>query len=332
MHSEIARQRHYNPLMFVVNGACSKIVCGASSGDDMKLSIVATALFACLSLGVSVNAQPTPGEVFTNCPLCPDMMEVPGGTFLRGDFLGVGEDDEQPRDEVTITEFEVAINEVTFVQYQECVDDGACESIASDGGWGRESRPVINVSFLEALIYVSWLSRETGKQYRLLSDAEWEYAARGNMAKPYVSSSRTDGGGDQWDWCYGNILVDQASRQLTGRTSGASCNDQYPHTAPVGMFWANNYGLKDMSGNVWEWTMDCYQGHYRGVPRDGSPLLTGDCSFHVVRGGSWSSNSMSARIANRSRREPGAGDNDIGFRVARTLPVATTPPVDCTPP
>ena len=160
----------------------------------------------------------------------------------------------------------------------------------SDSGWGRGRRPVINVSWDDAQAYVKWLSGITGKPYRLLSEAEYEYAARAgsrdetipgatrssSTAKPMANC---DGCGSQWD---------------------------RKQTAPVGSFAANAFGLYDMVGNVWEWTEDCWNASYKGAPADGSPWTSGDCSRRVVRGGSWA-NSGYLRSATATGTSPATG-------------------------
>ena len=163
--------------------------------------------------------------------------------------------------------FAVSKFELTFAEWDACVAHGDCVPHVSDSGWGRGRQPVINVSWDDAQSYVAWLSRITGKEYRLLSEAEYEYAARAGTQTAYPwgddigkNNANCDGCGSQWD------------------------NKQ---TAPVGSFAANGFGLYDTVGNVWEWTEDCHHNNYNGAPVDGTAWTGDDCSSRVVRGGSW---------------------------------------------
>ncbi len=167
--------------------------------------------------------------------------------------------------------------------------------------WGRDTRPVINVSWTDAREYAAWLSRKTGKQYRLPSEAEWEYAARAGSTTAY-----------SWGPAIGR-----------GNANCNGCGSQWDdkQTAPVGRFAANRFGLHDMHGNVWEWVEDCRHETYAGAPRDGAAWTTsGDCSFRYVRGGAWLSNPRFARSANRLSLSSGnlSRGSDTGFRVAVT--------------
>ena len=197
--------------------------------------------------------------------------------------------------------------EVTFGEWDEIVC-GICWGRRGSGGyrpgdegWGRGDRPVVNsVSWEDAKGYVEWLSRKTGKGYRLLSESEWEYAARAGTTTAYswgeeigVNRANCHGCGSRWD---------------------------VQSTAPVGSFGANGYGLHDMHGNVWEWMEDCWHGNYEGAPRDGRAWTTGgDCSSRVLRGGSWYFLPRYLRSAFRFWFTAGSRYNNLGFRVARTL-------------
>ncbi|MXY88967.1 MAG: formylglycine-generating enzyme family protein [Gammaproteobacteria bacterium] len=185
-----------------------------------------------------------------------------------------------------------AVGSVTEgAQWDACVAAGGCGDRPYDQGWGRENRPVFNVSWNDAQEYVTWLSRETGRTYRLLSESEWEYAGRAGTDTRYSW-------GDEFD----ESLANNGGR-----------------TVPVGSYPANAFGLHDMHGNVWEWTEDCWNGSYAGAPDDGSAWLSGDggnCYFRVSRGGSWHGDPGFLRSASR---EPGYWGNDTGLRVARTL-------------
>ena len=206
---------------------------------------------------------------------------------------------EGPQHSVTIAKpFAVSKFDVTFADWDACVSVGGCPQV-SDSGFGRGTRPVINVSWDEAQQYVAWFSKMTGRPYRLLTEAEWEYAARAGSTTAYFwgdeigkGNANCIGCGSQWD-----------NRQ----------------TSPVGSFKPNAFGLYDMAGNVWQWVQDCYHDNYDGAPTDGSAWTIGDCSQRVVRGGSWVNNPQNLRSANRDRITTDNRINDIGFRVGRTL-------------
>jgi len=233
----------------------------------------------------------------------PEMVTIPAGSFRMGCVSGQDcFDREFPVHDVTIPQaFAVSKYEVTFAEWDACVLDGGCGGYRPDDrGWGRGRRPVINVSWDDAQEYVSWLSRQTGQTYRLLSESEWEYVARAGSSTAYswgndIGSNRAncDGCGSQWD------------------------DDR---TAPVGSFPANAFGVHDMHGNVWEWVEDCWNEEgYGGAPTNGSAWRSGDCSRHVLRGGSWYFNPWYLRSAYRDRDTTGPRNDFVGFRVARTL-------------
>lgn len=191
--------------------------------------------------------------------------------------------------------------EVTFAEWDACVAAGGCRRRPYDAGWGRGRQPVINVSWADAQHYAAWLSRRTGKHYRLLTEAEWEYAARAGSHVRYWWGNDT-GHGDAN--CY-----DCGSR-WDGRQA-----------APVGRFAPNPFGLYDMHGNVSEWVEDCYHDRYRDAPSDGR-AWTLDCTAitdtRMVRGGAWNDPTITTRSAARSTASFNYYDNRIGFRIART--------------
>ena len=211
------------------------------------------------------------------------------------------DDDEGSMHWMTIAEpFAVGVYEVTFEEWDACVSGGGCgEYRPDDRGWGRGSRPVIEVSWRDAQAYVAWLSRKTGEEYRLLSEAEWEYAARAGTTTRY-----------HWG--------DDIGRNRANCNNG-TCGDSWDHTAPVGSFGANGFGLHDMHGNVREWVEDCWNGSYAGAPEDGSAWESGDCGRRVLRGGSWGFYPGNRRAAYRVWFDAGGRYDSIGFRVSRTL-------------
>ena len=182
-------------------------------------------------------------------------------------------------------------------------------------GYAQEDpHPVACVSWEDAKAYVVWLSGRTGKAYRLLTEAEWEYAARAG-----TTTRRFWGDYGDESCAYANGADQTTKAQVPGAANWlvANCNDRYAHTAPVGSYRANAFGLFDMLGNVWEWTEDCWNGNYGDAPSDGRAWATGDCSQRVVRGGSWSDIPMFLRSALRFRGSTAIRDSYVGFRVAR---------------
>ena len=245
-----------------------------------------------------------PGREFRDCADCPEMVVVRAGEYGMGSLEGEEgrSDDEGPRHGVRIGEgLAVGKYEVTFGEWDACVADGGCGGyVPDDAGWGRGDRPVMNVSWEDAKGYVRWLSGKTGKGYRLLSETEWEYVARGGTETRYTWG---DGVGDNRANC-----------------SGCGSRWDNEQTAPVGSFGANGYGLHDVHGNVWEWVEDCYHPNYHGAPTDGSAWVTGgDCNVRVLRGGSWFASPRNLRSAYRIRNSTGNRYFTYGFRIARTL-------------
>jgi len=265
-----------------------------------------------------------PKDEFQECENCPRMVVVPAGTFVMGSPDGKAPvigldgrdkpgsvvaaeegrwDDEGPQHEVKIARsFAAGKSTVTFDEWEACAKGCGCKGNPwpSDKGWGKGNRPVINVSWKDVHEFIEWLNRnDSAKPYRLLSEAEWEYAARAGSDTRYFwgdeigkNRANCDGCGSQWD------------------------NKQ---TAPVDSFPANRFGLYDMHGNVWQWVEDCWIDSYKGAPDDGSAKTTGDCSLRVLRGGSWYYRPRYLRAAQRSRGDTGHRSLNVGLRVARTL-------------
>jgi formylglycine-generating enzyme required for sulfatase activity len=212
---------------------------------------------------------------------------------------GQGTEEERPQHEVTIAKpFAVGKYEVTFAEWDACVAAGGCPE-ASDSNWGRGERPVINVSWDDAQQYVAWLSRLTGKTYRLLSEAEWEYAARAGTTTLY-SFGEDEAALDEYAWYHDNS---------NGKTQ------------PVGKKKPNRFGLHDMHGNVWEWVEDLWHASYDGAPLDGSAWVEGSrLSSRVLRGGSWDYDPANLRSTVRHWfTKVTRSDYGLGFRVGRTL-------------
>ena len=232
------------------------------------------------------------------------MVVVPAGSFTMGSPASEDgrADWEGPQRQVRIGKpFAAGKYEVTFAEWDACVAAGGCRGHRPDDmGWGRGRRPVVNVSWDDAQAYVGWLSRRTGQEYRLLSESEWEYAARAGTRARYhwgdsVGRNRANCGGcgSRWD---------------------------YERTAPAASFPANGFGLHDMHGNVGEWVEDCWHDSYAGAPSDGSAWTTsGMFSWRVYRGGAWNFIPGYLRAAGRGASDTGSRDDSLGFRVARTL-------------
>jgi formylglycine-generating enzyme required for sulfatase activity len=254
-------------------------------------------------------ANPRAGDVFRDCPTCPEMVVVPSGSFTMGSPANEQDrgTDEGPQRRVTIRDpFAVGKFEVTFAEWDACVAEKGCTHKPGDQGWGRGRRPVINVSWDDAKQYVAWLSRKSSQSYRLLTEAEWEYAARAGTTTPF-STGRT---------------ITTAQANFDGNyTYGGSAKGQYrQRTLDVGSFQPNSFGLFDMHGNVWEWVEDCYVDNYTGAPVDGSARSATDNCSRVLRGGSWLNDPHNLRAAVRSRGHPDLRYNALGFRLGRTLP------------
>ena len=247
---------------------------------------------------------PAVGDVFRDCTACPELVLLPAGSFMMGSEDGRA--NERPRHGVTLGEpLAVGVHEVTFDEWEACVSGGGCNGYRPpDGGWGRGTRPVIGVSWEDAQSFVQWLSRATGHRYRLLSEAEWEYAARAGTTEPRY-----------WD-----PSESAQCQYANGADEHAPCPDGYPRTAPVGSYEPNEFGLYDALGNVFEWTQDCWDGEdYSGSPTDGRAWESGECASRVVRGGAWSSEPSMLRAAFRGGTPSISRVGEIGFRVVRTI-------------
>ena len=258
-----------------------------------------------------VNALFEVGRVFRDCASCPEMVVVPAGSFEMGSPSGEKGriSTEGPVHRVTIQEpLAVGRYEVTFDEWDVCVRNGGCGGYRPhDRGWGRGSRPVIRVSWNDANSYVRWLSRETGEAYRLLSESEWEYAARAGTRTPFHTGP--------------TISPDQANHNGSHSYGSGGRGLYRQRTMPAGSFSPNGFGLHDAHGNVREWVADCWHSNYAGAPSDGSAWMTGgDCHQRVVRGGSWWNTPDLLRSAHRGKYNVKIQSSDFfGFRVARTL-------------
>jgi formylglycine-generating enzyme required for sulfatase activity len=293
----------------------------------------------------AVSAIPSgllPGQSFRDCAECPEMVVVPSGRFVMGSPRSEQprHDNEGPQHEVTIPRmFAVGKYEVTLAEFRRFSratgyrSRGECWiDIGGDGKWelrtsyswdhpeilGRvqnDREPAVCVTWDDAQAYLAWLSQQTGKPYRLLTEAEWEYAARAGAAAAYPWGASDAGA------CRAANGADTSVRDESWYPAEwwtLPCSDGRVLTAPVGSYGANGFGLFDMIGNAWEWVADCYRASYDGAPTDGT-AVDSDCSDRVTRGGSWSNNQWALRSASRRWVQPGVILADHGFRVAQDL-------------
>ncbi len=318
--------------------------------STLTLGFVAVALTACVPFGAEMN----PGATFRDCENCPEMVVIPPGSFMMGTtdaeiaveveqskregYSASRMQREQPAHQVNIDyKLAVSIHEVTrgefarFVQESghatgdECLSfAGGEKTLRKGGSWEKpgfsqsDLHPVVCVSWNDAKAYALWLGGKTGETYRLLTEAEWEYVTRAGSTTRY------------W-WGLDSGLVENCGNANSSDLSYAleypldtyvnrHCSDGHAHTAPVGHFAANEFGIYDSSGNVWEWVEDCWVDSYQGAPVDGSERKHEDCDTRVVRGGAWSGSPRYFRSASRFRDKPTARNDSTGFRLARTIP------------
>lgn len=239
-----------------------------------------------------VDASESASSAFTDCDTCPDMIPLPAGSFQMGspESEPGRTGNESPRHEVSVPAFAISQTEITFDQWDACVDDGGCGNYSpADRGYGRGNQPVIGVSWKDAQNFARWLSQKTGRLYRLPTEAEWEYAARGGTETAY--------------WWGENFDPTKA-----------------PSSAPVAVdtLAENPFGLKGMLGNAREWVEDCYINNYTTAPTNGQAQTNGDCGRRILRGGAWGRDPDDHRAANRARIDSNVRDKVFGFRVVTT--------------
>ncbi|MCA0418889.1 MAG: SUMF1/EgtB/PvdO family nonheme iron enzyme [Proteobacteria bacterium] len=240
------------------------------------------------------SPQPAAGAPQRDCTGCPELVAIPAGSFQMGsnDLYEF----EKPVHPVTIRGFYLGAREVTFEEWDLCIDQGGCNYRPDDRGLGRGKRPVTDIHWNDANAYLAWLSARSGKSYRLPTESEWEYAVRAGTATTYT---------------WGQTLVKERANCL-------GCNDQKRGSAvPAGQFPANAFGLYDMAGNAAEWVADCWSENYRSAPRDGSAYTVGGCRERVLRGGSFNNDPRYLRSAARFKYEADVRFYTNGFRVAR---------------
>jgi formylglycine-generating enzyme required for sulfatase activity len=225
------------------------------------------------------------------------MVDIPGGVFVMGTEAADGFQNGTPPHRVALRGFRMSRTEITFAQYDAYARETGRE-LPPDETWGRGRRPVIHVSWSEVQGFIDWLNAATGRRFRLPTEAEWEYAARGGTTSLYWW-------GDEVDHTLVNNSVDD------GR-------DVWQYTAPVGEMPPNPYGLLDILGNVWELVADCRHPDYIDAPADGTARLDGDCDSRIARGGSWGSTSRGVQVAARGAAAESFSSMDLGFRLVES--------------
>ncbi len=242
--------------------------------------------------------EPKLGETFKDCGKCPELVLVPAGSYSMGDLNGGGRVNERPVHNVRILKkFAVGKFEVTYDNWDACVWDVGCD-YNPKSYWGRGYVPIVGISWNDTRNYLDWITRKTGKKYRLLSESEWEYVARS---------------GSSSDFHWGDkVGYDNANCVNCGKR-------WWDRAAPVGSFNPNPLGLFDVHGNAAEWVEDCWNDSYDGAPLDGSAWLTGNCSMRVLRGGAWLTPVERIRLSSRTPAKSEERSLTYGFRVARDL-------------
>ena len=249
------------------------------------------------------------GRSFKDCSECPDMVVAPPGRFMMG---SPGDEPEQragegPQHDVTIKKpFALGKFTVTFAQWDACAASGGCGGYRpKDEGWGRGDRPVMNISWNDAKAYVAWLSARSGKQYRLPTEAEREYATRAGTATPF--------------WWGATLTPEQANYDGTYvYKGGGEIGENRQKTLPVNSFEPNPWGLYQVHGNVYDWVEDCMTITTKG-PSDSSPQTKGNCINRALKGGCWSSSAAYLRAAYRTVGNPTMRTPFNGLRVARSI-------------
>lgn len=237
------------------------------------------------------------GPEVKDCPDCPALISLPAGSFTMGS--NSSDPSEKPPHQVTVgAPFAIGKYEVTVEQWNSCVDGGGCQKVAPASN-GNDNAPIRDVSWDDAQQYVKWLSTTSGKEYRLPTEAEWEYAARGGTTTRY------------W-W---------GDQMATGKANCKDCGQPWTNDGPanVGTFAANPYGLHDTNGSVWEWVSDCWHNTYKDAPADGRSWDQPNCNVRVIRGGSWREGAPYMVSSTRFKYDASVRHSQNGFRVARSV-------------
>ena len=309
----------------------------------MSLRFFLAWIIGCAASLAALAQTPVAGAVWRDCGDCPEMVVLPAGSFTMGSpgFETGRYDNEGPQRTVTFERpFVAGRYEVTRGQFaafvadsgyqsqggncwywssdeSKYVNDDASKSWRNPGYPQNDGHPVVCVSWTDAKAYADWLARKTGKPYRLLSEAEWEYAARAGSSSPWPWGFDADQG------CRQANIADLSftkgvspGKGMQWKEGFAKCDDGSAYTANVGSYQRNAFGLFDMIGNVWEWTEDCWNASYQGAPTEGQAWLTGDCALRVDRGGSWDLNYADFLLSSsRYHYAPDRRSLSLGFRV-----------------
>ena len=277
-------------------GASTQAMGGETTGTDAGGTDIAQAPVLGQEPEISQMSLPEVLSTFRDCEQCPEMVSVPAGVFYMGSPENEdGRDyDEGPLRRVEVAPFSIGKYEVTFSEWDACVEAGGCSYRPDDNWWGREHRPVINVSWEDIKEYLAWLASITSKDYRLPSEAEWEHAARAGTTTRYA---------------YGDTI---SIRE-------ANYEKAIAKTVEVGSYPPNQFGLHDVHGNVWEWVEDRWHETYENAPFHSIAWIDGNENRRVIRGGSWSAIARVTRSASRYGREPAYRSTNGGFRVARSV-------------
>ncbi|MEM7768122.1 MAG: SUMF1/EgtB/PvdO family nonheme iron enzyme [Pseudomonadota bacterium] len=303
----------------VIAGPAEGVVEGASDGRDLGASgtpgVEAVSGRITIADDGSDGAAPGPiaaGETFQDCPACPTMTVIPAGTFEMGspETEAGRKDDEGPVRTVAVAAFAASVHEITYGEYEACRAAGGCgadpRAALRDPLWGSDDRPVSHVTWADAQAYVEWLAVQTGGgAYRLLTEAEWEYAARAGTDGPFHT---------------GDTIESKQANYNGTRAYGSGAKGEWPRQPlPVGRYGPNAFGLHDMHGNIAEWVSDCRRNTYVGLPTDGSAAPGAANCSRVVRGGDFTKVPSYIRSAKRDSHPQLGSDDGIGFRVAKTL-------------
>lgn len=270
--SDEPKKKSSNPLPMVIGGIAVLGIGG---------------WFGLQALQGGEETEPETPEIVAQpmCDVCPEMADIEGGSFTMGspDSEANRTGNEGPQRDVTLPDFSISKTEVTWAQWQICVDAGGCSAAQ---GQGEGSYPVTGINWDDASAYASWLSDASGRSYRLPSESEWEYVARAGTETAYWWGANFSGQG----------VVNGSTRDTSGLPENA-------------------FGVSGMLGNVREWVADCYVNNYSDAPTDGRPVTAGDCSQPVVRGGSYKTGAAEHRAAARARFRRSTKDSGLGFRV-----------------
>jgi formylglycine-generating enzyme required for sulfatase activity len=250
---------------------------------------------AAAAAAATVTSKATAGSEINDCPACPVLVSIPSGSFTMGS--NSSDPSERPAHQVAIgVPFAIGKYELTVQQWNACAEAGACARLAQGA---QPNAPMRDVSWDDAQVYVKWLSTTSGKPYRLPTEAEWEYAARGGTATRY------------W-W---------GEQMVPAKANCKDCGQPWRVDGPanIGSFAANAYGLHDMNGSVWEWVADCWHNSYKDAPADGRTWETPNCNVRVIRGGSWREGANYMVSSTRFKYDASVRHSQNGFRVARSI-------------